>query len=187
MWEFDTAGSLTLPSEGKINGIGAPNDRYGYMSWDGNSSGDGSGYNTMRLVPDLQGLEAADTYIILDPAYDGQTGNIHIRAGGTLDNSLADLCLGGANSHVKISAGLNPPVTVKANNNSWTFGTDGDLTVPGDIKSTANTSIIIDGGVLFANVTVQTVDSFGGGVWRMFISSSAYPTVGTIVQVGDTA
>jgi hypothetical protein len=141
----------------------------------------------MRLVPDLQGLEAADTYIILDPAYDGQTGNIHIRAGGTLDNSLADLCLGGANSQVKIGAGLNPPVTVKANNNSWIFGTDGDLTVPGDIKSTANTSIIIDGGVLFANVTVQTVDSFGGGVWRMFISSSAYPTVGTIVQVGDTA
>jgi hypothetical protein len=69
----------------------------------------------------------------------------------------------------------------------WRFGTDGDLTVPGDLKSTANTSIIIDGGVLFANVTVQSVDSFGGGVWRMFISSSAYPTLGTIVQVGDTA
>jgi hypothetical protein len=188
MWEFDSTGSLTLPSEGKINGIGAPNDRYGYISWDGNSSGDGSGYNTMRLVPDLQGLEAADTYIILDPAYaDSPEDSIHIRAGGTLDNSLANLCLGGANSHVKIGAGANPPVTVKANNNSWIFGTDGDLTVPGDIKSTANTSIIIDGGVLFANVTVQTVDSFGGGVWRMFISSSAYPTVGTIVQVGDTA
>jgi hypothetical protein len=191
MWEFDSTGSLTLPREGKIYGIGdggLGGNRYGYISWDGESSGDGSGFNTMRLVPDLQGPEAADTYIILDPAYvDGETGSIHIRAGGTRDNSLADLCLGGANSQVKIGAGLNPPVTVKANNNSWIFGTDGDLTVPGDIKSTANTSIIIDGGVLFANVTVQTVDSFGGGVWRMFISSSAYPTVGTVVQVGDTA
>jgi hypothetical protein len=29
MWEFDNTGSLTLPSEGKINGIGAPNDRCG--------------------------------------------------------------------------------------------------------------------------------------------------------------
>jgi len=38
--------------------------------------------------------------------------------------------LGGANSHVKISAGLNPPVTVKANSNSWTFGTDGRTTFP---------------------------------------------------------
>ena len=84
---------------------------------------------------------------------------------------------------------LTLPSVGKINNGEydWTFGTSGDLTIPGDIKSTANTSIIIDGGVLFANVTVQTVDSFGGGVWRMFISSSAYPTVGTIVQVGDTA
>jgi hypothetical protein len=131
MWEFDTSGSLTLPSEGKINGIGAPNDRYGYMSWTGNTSGDGSGYNTMRLVPDLQGLEDVDTYIILDPAYDGQTGNIHIRAGGTRDNSLANLYLGGANSHVKIGAGSNPPVTVMANNKSWTFSSDGSLILPG--------------------------------------------------------
>jgi hypothetical protein len=130
MWEFDTAGSLTLPSQGKIYGIGAPNDRYGYMSWTGNTSGDGSGYNTMRLVPDQQGLEDVDTYIILDPAYDGQTGNIHIRAGGTRDNSLANLYLGGANSHVKIGSGLNPPVTVKANNNSWTFGNTGTTTFP---------------------------------------------------------
>jgi hypothetical protein len=188
-WEFDNTGSLTLPREGKIYGIGdgvGGGDRYGYISWDGNSSGDGSGFNTMRLVPDLQGLEDLDQYIILDPT-GGVPGHIHIRAGGTQDNSLAHLFLGGEHSNVKISAGLNPPVTVMSNDNAWTFGTDGDLTVPGDIKSTANTSIIIDGGVLFANVTVQTVDSFGGGVWRMFISSSAYPTLGSIVQVGDTA
>ena len=188
MWEFDSTGSLTLPREGKIYGIGqgAASDRYGYISWAGNSSGDGSGYNTMKLVPDLQGLEDADQYIIIDPT-GGVPGHIHIRAGGTQDNSDADLYLGGEHSHVKISAGANPPVTVMANDNSWIFGTDGDLTIPGDIKSTANTSIIIDGGVLLANVTVQSVDSFGGGVWRMFISSSAYPTLGTIVQVGDTA
>ena len=294
-WEFDNTGSLTLPREGKIYGIGqgSASDRAGYISWDGNSSGDGSGYNTMRLVPDLTGLEDADQYIILDPT-GGVPGHIHIRAGGTQDNSGAHLYLGGEHSHVKISAGLNPPVTVMADDNAWIFGTDGaittsdaftiktpngvpssvsnwvggggwnsppytnlattggtgtgltvnvstaaggyininaitintagtgytngdvitinnennipgtftigvagtnswafgtsgDLTVPGDIKSTANTSIIIDGGVLLANVTVDSVDSFGGGVWRMFITSSAYPTLGTIVQVGDTA
>jgi hypothetical protein len=188
MWEFDSTGSLTLPREGKIYGIGqgAASDRYGYISWDGNSSGDGSGYNTMRLVPDQQGLEDADQYIIIDPTA-GEPGHIHIRAGGTQDNSGADLYLGGEHSNVKISAGANPPVTVMSNDNAWTFGTDGDLTIPGDIKSTANTSIIVDGGVLIADVTVLSVDSFGGGVWRMFISSSAYPTLGTIVQVGDTA
>ena len=129
-WEFDNTGSLTLPQEGKIYGIGAgANPRYGYMSWDGESSGDGSGYNTMRLVPDLQGLEDADQYIIIDPT-GGVPGHIHIRAGGTQDNSGAHLYLGGEHSHVKISAGLNPPVTVMANDNSWTFGTDGRTTFP---------------------------------------------------------
>jgi len=185
-WEFDNTGSLTLPPDGKIYGIGAgANDRYGYMSWDGESSGDGSGFNTMRLVPDQQGLEDLDQYIILDPTA-GAPGHIHIRAGGTQDNSLADLYLGGENSHVKISAGLNPPVTVKANSNSWIFGTSGDLTIPGDIKGTSNTSIIVDNVVLFANVTVEQAQPYGPSGSRVFISASAYPTLGSIVQVGDT-
>jgi hypothetical protein len=143
MWEFDTSGSLTLPSEGKIYGIGAgANDRYGYISWDGNSSGDGQGWNTMRLVPDQQGLEDLDTYIILDPAYVDGPGSIHIRAGGTRDNSLANLYLGGANSHVKIGAGVNPPVTVMANNKSWTFGNTGTTRFPdGTILAPAGQSI----------------------------------------------
>jgi hypothetical protein len=147
IWEFNTTGSLTLPREGKIYGVGlgAAGDRAGYISWDGDSSGDGLGYNTMRLVPDLQGLEDAHTYIILDPAYvDGETGSIHIRAGGTRDNSLANLCLGGANSQVKIGAGANPPVTVKANNYSWTFDPSGALTIPGDIQSENDISIRVN-------------------------------------------
>jgi hypothetical protein len=185
IWEFDSTGSLTLPSDGKIYGIGAgANDRYGYMSWDGESSGDGSGFNTMRLVPD-QNLESVDQYIILDPT-GGVPGHIHIRAGGTQDNSLAHLYLGGEHSHVKISAGLNPPVTVMSNDNAWIFGTSGDLTIPGDIKGTANTSIIVDNVVLFANVTVEQAQPYGPSGSRVFISESAYPTLGSIVQVGDT-
>jgi hypothetical protein len=98
------------------------------MTWAGNSSGDGSGFNTMRLVPDTL-LESADQYIIVDPT-SGEPGHIHIRAGGTQDSSAAHLYLGGENSHVKISAGPNPPLTIMANNNSWTFGTDGRTTFP---------------------------------------------------------
>jgi hypothetical protein len=133
MWEFNNTGSLTLPQEGKIYGIGAgpAGDRGGYVSWAGNTSAGGLGYNTMRLVPDQQGLEDVDTYIILDPEYvDGETVSISIRAGGTQDNSLANLYLGGANSHVKIGSGANPPVTVMSNNNSWFFGNTGNLTLP---------------------------------------------------------
>jgi hypothetical protein len=171
MWEFDSAGSLTLPQEGKIYGIGAgANPRYGYMSWDGESSGDGSGYNTMRLVPDLQGLEDADQYIIIDPT-GGVPGHIHIRAGGTQDNSLAHLFLGGEHSHVKISAGLNPPVTVMANDNSWIFGTDGTTLFPSNsIKnSLGNSTAITTQRTLTANnsytngVDFSTDVDLGGG------------------------
>jgi hypothetical protein len=103
----------------------------------------------MRLVPDLQGLEAADQYIIIDPT-SGEPGHIHIRAGGTQDNSGAHLYLGGEHSNVKISAGANPPVTVMANDNSWTFGTDGTLTFPD--STTQNTA---------ARITIVGDDSTG--------------------------
>jgi hypothetical protein len=128
MWEFNSAGSLTLPREGKIYGIGlgAASDRGGYITWAGNTSGDGAGFNTMRLVPD-ELMESSDQCIILDPT---SPGHIHIRAGGTQDNSQAILYFGGENSHVKIDSGPNPAVTVMANNKSWSFGTNGNLTFP---------------------------------------------------------
>jgi hypothetical protein len=87
----------------------------------------------MRLVPDSLGLEDADQYIILDPT---SPGHIHIRAGGTQDNSQAILYFGGENSHVKINSGPNPPVTVTSANNSWTFGTDGGLQFPDTTEQT---------------------------------------------------
>jgi hypothetical protein len=142
-WEFDTTGSLTLPREGKIYGVGdgvAAGDRLGYISWAGNTSGDGSGLNTMRLVPDQQGLEELDQYIILDPTFNEP--GIHIRAGGTQGNSQANLYLGGANSHVKIGAGSNPPVNVMANNRSWIFGNTGTTQFPdGTILAPVSQSI----------------------------------------------
>jgi hypothetical protein len=148
IWEFDSTGSLTLPKEGKLYGIGdgPGGDRYGYISWAGNTSGDGAGYNTMRLVPDMQGLESADQYIILDPT---SPGHIHIRAGGTQDSSSAELFLGGEDSHVKIGAGFNPPVTIKANTYSWNFDVNGDLAAPGKIYLNNN------------NQNVLTFDQFG--------------------------
>jgi hypothetical protein len=139
MWDFNNTGDLTLPREGKIYGLGLgpAGDRGGYISWSGNSSGDGFGYNTMRLVPDQQGLEDADQYIILDPT---SPGHIHIRAGGTQDNSQAILYFGGENSHVKIDSGPNPPVTIAANNKIWAFGANGNLIFPDSTtQSTAYT------------------------------------------------
>jgi hypothetical protein len=149
-WEFDSAGSLTLPREGRISGIGLGpgSDRYGHITWAGNTSGDGQGYNTMRLVPDSLGLEDADQYIILDPT---SPGHIHIRAGGTQDNSQAILYFGGENSYVKVDSGPNPPVSISANNKVWAFGANGSLTFPNSSVQTGASISIADLKTLVAN------------------------------------
>ena len=132
VWTFGNDGNLNLPSEGTIVGV-TPNNT-GYLQWVGNSSGDGGGYTTLRLVPDTT-VENADQYLIVDPT---APGHIHIRAGGIQDDSAADLIFGGENSHVKITGGLNPPVYVTANSQNWLFGIDGVLQTPGDISASGN-------------------------------------------------
>ena len=96
-----------------------------------NSSGDGLGYATIELYPDSSAT--LDQYIIIDPT---SPNHIHIRAGGTQDNSQADLFLGGENSYFGIGSGLNPSTIVAANSFIWEFGSDGVLTFPdgGDIR-----------------------------------------------------
>jgi hypothetical protein len=73
------------------------------------------------------------------------------------------------------------------NDHTWEFGTTGDLTIPGNILKTTDLSIVVGSGSL-GNVQVETVDELvpPGGVWRLFIDDSVYPTIGDIVQVGDT-
>ena len=99
-------------------------------------SGDGNGYNTLQLHPDSS-RSGYDQYIIIDPT-SGEPPHIHIRAGGTQDSSGAVLFLGGENSHVKVGAGANPPITIASNNNNFIFNSDGSLIFPDTtVQSTA--------------------------------------------------
>jgi hypothetical protein len=84
-WQFGTQGYLTLPGGGEI------------INWP-DSSGDGSGYSTIQLDPDNT-LET-DQYIIIDPT---APDHIHVRAGGTPDNSYSDLFLGAELNNVQVS------------------------------------------------------------------------------------
>lgn len=182
-WEFSMEGDLVLPRESKLYGIGLgpAGERSGYISWSGNTSGDGLGFNTMRLVPDQQGFEAADQYIILDPT---SPGHIHIRAGGTQDASQAILFFGGENSHVKIDSGTNPPVNIAANSNLWIFGTDGNLTLPGDIQTAGDLLLTIPNGV---PASISNIDSSGS--WEANPTSNLATTggsgTGLRVNIGD--
>jgi hypothetical protein len=62
------------------------------------SSGDGLGLPTLELIPDLS--LGTDQYIILDPT---GPNHIHIRAGGTIDDSAADLIIGGEDISLVVS------------------------------------------------------------------------------------
>jgi len=122
----------------------------GYIQFVGNSSGDGGGYTTLQLIPD-ETVVSGQQYLIIDPT---GGGHIHIRAGGTQDNSDAQLFLGGENSYVSVGAGINPPVTITANSQIWTFDVNGDFAAPGDISATGNVTgaNLIGSATIYGNV-----------------------------------
>lgn len=84
-WRFNRNGCLELPGNGEIcNPI--------------NSSGDGLGLPTISINPDTSTED--NRYIIIDPT---APNHIHIRAGGTIDESSANLFLGGEKNNVVVS------------------------------------------------------------------------------------
>jgi hypothetical protein len=64
----------------------------------GTASGDDQSNSTIEIVPDAD-LYVNDQYLIIDPT---NPNHIHIRAGGTQDESNADLILGGEKNNVYI-------------------------------------------------------------------------------------
>lgn len=105
--------------------IVSDNSRINFVS---NSSGDGYGSSTIQLIPSTENTVGPDQYLIIDPT---SPNHIHIRAGGTQDNSQSQLFLGGENSHFRVDSGLNPNVYINANGQTWMFGDDGTFTAPG--------------------------------------------------------
>lgn len=107
---------------GEIENVGGGgNANTGSITFEGNmiigageDSGDGNGYNTIRLVPDYS-LGENSQYIVIDPT---APNHIHIRAGGEQDNSPALLILGGEKNNVSIED--NNGVTIS---NEQTFDT----------------------------------------------------------------
>jgi hypothetical protein len=101
----------------------------------GTASSDGLNAGTMQLVPDAS-LDT-DQYLIIDPT---SPNHIHIRPGGTIDASTADLIMGGENTNLLVSDTGNyvDVRTTSSENftNVWRFGSDGLLTGPsmGSVK-----------------------------------------------------
>jgi hypothetical protein len=90
-WRMSEIGRFELPGAG-------------YIQNPVNSSGDGGNNDTIKIVPDADLLDDSifnvDQYIVIDPT---GPNHIHIRAGGEIDSSSADLILGGERNQVLVS------------------------------------------------------------------------------------
>ena len=86
-WQFGNGGGLDFPGGGNVFN---PT----------NTSGDGLGLSTFEIQPDLSVND--DRYIVIDPT---TPNHIHIRPGGAIDASSADLIIGGEETSVTISDG----------------------------------------------------------------------------------
>jgi hypothetical protein len=108
--------------------------------------------NTLLLAPSVNyGPGVNDQYIILDPTL---PNHIHVRAGGTIDSSSAELYLGGEQTNVQVSDATKE-VYIRANNaHFWTFGDDGVLNLPGTITSSTGIVTIDDNLTVTGNLVV---------------------------------
>lgn len=100
-------------------------------------SGDGNGLDTIKLIPDAElryNNNSDDRYLIIDPTQGDPIAHIHIRAGGAIDQSTADLFLGGERNNVRVSD-INDRVTITTDAGegtyTWLFDNNGDLSLPG--------------------------------------------------------
>ncbi len=146
-------------------------------------SSDGAGLDTIKLIPDANqhfndGSYGNDQYLIVEPT-GGEPGHVHIRAGGTIDSSTADLFLGGELNNVRVSDTSNSvTISADANNNgatrNWIFDTNGILSVP----AINNENLFIQGaeigsttsgiGITATNGITLTTDALGTAKFWQF-------------------
>ena len=167
-WTFDSNGVLSLAKgNSTIESVA-------------NSAGDLSGLSTLQLMPDSSTTD--DRYLIVDPT---GPNHIHIRAGGNIDNSNVMLILGGETSSFRVDAGLDPNVYITANSLSWTFGNNGNLTLP-------NNTVAINfanGSSAFGNIVATNLDGNvsnvlrGDGTWSAD-ANSAYGDSNVVTLLG---
>ena len=138
-------------------------------------SGDNLNRDTIKLIPDTElyyndGSYGNDQYLVIDPT---APNHIHIRAGGTMDNSGADLFLGGEQNHVSVSdSGDTVVVSTDAgegNTQTWVFDNLGNLLFPSNLNITPASNIAPVSGTYITQaadeiLTLLSVDSQGSTI-----------------------
>lgn len=80
----------------------------------------------LNLYPSETYDTTGDRYVVLDAT---APDHIHVRAGGAIDSSNAQLYFGGEVNNIQIDD-TNKSVYIRANNNTWTFNNNGTTALP---------------------------------------------------------
>ena len=170
----------------------------------GTGSGDGNGYSTLELVPDSN-FYGGDQYIIVDPT---GPNHIHLRAGGTQDNSYAQLFLGGEKNHVSVLDGTGVRLYNEETNGNSSYYSDGthftsatwasDGSGGGWVEFTTTDPNLINGTFNAGTVEIATVEqgtvqlvytgatSLGGDVYRIYSQNAPSPDPQTVTNINIT-
>lgn len=134
--------------------------------------------NTLVLAPSTNyGPGVNDQYIIIDPT---APNHIHLRAGGTIDGSAADLYLGGEDTGVQVTDS-GKRTYIRANTHLWTFDNDASTSLPGNIFAAnipnARTSNLVyfdsaNGRFSYADDNALTPTSIANGSYSLSISDT---------------
>jgi hypothetical protein len=161
-------------------------------------SADGAGYDSIKLVPDEElRRSGSQQYIIVEPT-GGEPGHVHIRAGGTIDSSTADLFLGGEKNNVRVSD-TNDRVTITTDfgvdgqTRTWTFNNNGGLQLPGSSNGLIGESepgVVVFSDLGFAVVTNANTEStnswiFGTNGILTLPYNNYLETINTNLNVGS--
>ena len=141
-------GSVVSGGGGSVDGnisISSSNSQINFVA---NSSGDGAGYSTIELIPDTNAT--IDQYLIIDPT---EPSHIHIRAGGTQDESDAYLFLGGEETFFRVVDGSSGGARMQRTQNESIF--TAEYNSPADFT---NGSWFVEDGNSYIRYTTANAD-----------------------------
>lgn len=168
-WTFTNTGCIRLPASGQICNPA-------------NSSGDGFGLSTISITPDVNTND--DRYIIIDPT---TPNHIHIRAGGNIDESNAELIFGGEKANVKAVDNSHEVLVNTYNSETdyyygWNFTNEGIFSGPaGGLVTVYGLSGVTDSELSISSSNNAIVLSASNGE---FLNDASVPS-NQIATIGD--
>ena len=156
-WTFNNTGNLVLPNDGVIYETNIP---FGGLSG-----------KTIALKP--YGGTDADQQLLVYPTAVADANHLHLTSGNLYNT---ELFLGNDNLYVKLANTGDIVINTNDTGNTaqWTFGSNGVLTVPGNISATADLSLQVSSGIPSGVYNWQ-----GQGGWNQGFYGNLATTGGT--------